>query len=231
MKTIGLLGGMSWKSTLEYYRLLNELTKAQLGGLHSAPCAIYSVDFHQIARLQGEDKWEDLKKLMIDYAQKIQNCGAQALLICANTMHKLAEAIQEHITIPLLHIVDATAQEIKKCGITKAALLETRLTMEESFYRERISGQHGIEVLIPPENHREMVERIIFGELVVGKMLEESKKTLVKIMAELVHLGAEGIILDCTEIPLLVKQEDSPVPLFDTMLLHAKAAVQWALSP
>jgi aspartate racemase len=229
MKTIGLIGGMSWESTLEYYRILNEKVKAELGGFHSAKCILYSVDFGEVEKLQHEGKWEEATSIMIDAAQRVERAGADFLLICANTMHKMADEVQESTQIPLLHIVDVTADQVKAKNLKKVALLGTKYTMEEEFYRGRLSRQHGIEVIIPDEEERNAIHPILYNELCLGKIREPSKDKFREIIANLVARGAEGIVLGCTEIPLIVKQEDYDIPLFDTTTIHAEAAVDYAL--
>ena len=229
MKTIGMIAGMSWESSLEYYRLVNEGVKAGLGGLHSAKCVLVSVDFAEIEVLQCEGRWEEATQAMIDVARQVQAGGADFLLICTNTMHKMAEEVQASIDIPLLHIADAAAEAIKARGLRKVGLLGTRFTMEENFYRGRLAEKYGLEVLIPDEADRAVVHHVIYEELVLGKIVPASKLEYQRIIESLVQQGAEGIILGCTEIGLLIKDEDSRVPLFDTTSIHAQAAVEMAL--
>ena len=229
MKTIGMIGGMSWESSLEYYRILNETVKARLGGLHSARCLMYSVDFAEIEELQHKGKWEDATELMIDAAKRVESGGADFLIICTNTMHKMAEEVQQSINIPLLHIADATAARIKSQEIKKIGLLGTRFTMEEDFYKGRLVEKHKLNVIIPNADERRIVHQVIYDELCKGKIKESSRAKFLEIMKYLVEDGAEGIILGCTEIGLLVKQENSLVPLFDTTKIHAEAAVDFAL--
>lgn len=229
MKTIGLIGGMSWESSLEYYRIINETTKARLGGLHSARCIIYSVDFAEIEALQHQNRWEDAAQILIAAAKSIERAGADFILICTNTMHKLAPEIQEQIYIPLVHIADATAQSIKAAGLRKIALLGTRFTMEEDFYKGRLTRQYGLQVIIPAAEDMDTVHRVIYDELCLGKIESSSKQKYADIIARLVTAGAEGVILGCTEIGLLIKQEDYEIPLFDTARIHAEAAVEIAL--
>ena len=231
MKTIGLIGGMSWESSIEYYRIINEAVRDRLGGLHSAKSVMYSVDFADIEALQHQEKWEEATVLMIGAAQHVQHGGADFVLLCTNTMHKMAEDIQEHIDIPLLHIADATAEQIKAQGLRKGGLLGTKFTMEEDFYRGRLTEKHGVEVVIPTEEEREIVHRVIYDELCRGETKPSSKAQYIRIMDHLVEEGAEGIILGCTEIGLLVQEEDSQVPLLDTTKIHAVAAVEYALEP
>lgn len=229
MKTIGLIGGMSWESTIEYYRLINEATKARLGGLHSAKCVLYSVDFAEVAELQRRGQWAEAGRLLADAAQKVDRAGADLLLVCTNTMHKLADAIQASIRIPLLHIADATAASVKQAGLRRVGLLGTRFTMEDGFYRERLMSQHGLDVVIPNDADRATVHRVIYEELCVGVIRPESQVEMAGVMDRLMELGAEGIILGCTELGLLIKPGDSRVALFDTTREHALAAVDQAL--
>jgi len=229
MKTIGMIGGMSWESSIEYYRIINETVRTELGGLHSAKSIMYSVEFAEIEALQHQDRWDDAARIMISAARGIENGGADFGLICTNTMHKLYEIVQQSINIPMLHIADATAESIKAGGIQKIALLGTRFTMEETFYKGRLVENYGLEVIIPSSDDMEIVHHIIYDELCAGIIQSESKQKYTDIIGRLVRAGAEGIILGCTEIGLLVKQEDSPVPLFDTTEIHARAAVRYAL--
>ena len=230
MKTIGLIGGMSWESSIEYYRITNETVRAKLGGLHSAKCIMYSVDFAEIEALQHQARWEEATELMIAAAQSVEKGGADFVVICTNTMHKLADEVQRHIQIPILHIADATAEKIQAQGLKTVGLLGTKFTMEEDFYKGRLTQKYGLEVMIPIAEERELVHRVIFDELCLGKVKQSSKAQYVSIMERLANDGAEGIILGCTEIGLLVQQEDSPVPLFDTTTIHALAAVERALA-
>lgn len=230
MKTIGLIGGMSWESSLEYYRILNETTKARLGGLHSAKCILYSVDFAEIEALQHQDRWEAAAQLMIAAGQSLERADADFIVLCTNTMHKLADEIQANTRIPFLHIADATAQKIIAGGLKNIGLLGTRFTMEHDFYKGRLIDKHGLNVITPESNDRETVHRVIYDELCLGIVKQESKEQYIRIMEKLVRAGAEGIILGCTEIELLVHDEDSQVPLFPTTKIHAIAAVEYALS-
>jgi len=229
MKTIGLLGGMSWESTAVYYRLINEGVKARLGGLHSAKLVLYSVDFQEIEELQHAADWDEAGKVLAKAAHFLQLAGADFLVICTNTMHKVAPAIEREINIPILHIADATAAVIKGLGIRTVGLLGTRFTMEQDFYTGRLREKHGLQVLIPDENERERVHQIIYEELCLGKVLDESSEEYRRIIKNLAQRGAEGIILGCTEISMLIGQKDSPVPLFDTTRIHAQKAVGWAI--
>ncbi|MFJ8512268.1 aspartate/glutamate racemase family protein [Lysinibacillus xylanilyticus] len=228
MKTIGMIGGMSWESSAEYYRLMNEEVKLQLGGLHSAKCILYSVDFQEIEHYQAEGEWSKAGQVLAEAAQSLENAGAEFIVICTNTMHKVIDIITEKITIPILHIADATANQIEKASLQKVALLGTKYTMEQDFYRARVEG-FGIEVLVPFAEERTEVNRIIYEELCLGKIEQTSKDYYLRVIENLVQLGAQGIILGCTEIGLLIKQEDVNVPVFDTTLLHAQAAVNMAI--
>lgn len=229
MKTIGLLGGMSWESSAEYYRVMNETVRERLGGLHSARCVMYSVDFAEIEALQREERWEQATEEMIGAARHVEEGGADFLIICTNTMHKMAEDVERQIRIPLLHIADATAERVKSHGLKKVGLLGTRFTMEEDFYRGRLVQQHGLDVIIPCEGERKTVDRVIYDELCLGQIKSSSREQYVEIIENLAGAGAEGIILGCTEIGLLVNQDDIGVPAFDTARIHAEAAVEEAL--
>jgi aspartate racemase len=229
MKTIGMIGGMSWESSIEYYRIINETVRAKLGGLHSAKSIMYSVEFAEIEALQHQNRWDDAAQIMVEAALSLERGGADFILICTNTMHKLYDEVQNQIHTPMLHIADATAEAIKAEGFEKVALLGTRFTMEEDFYKGRLIEKYGLEVIIPTSTEMEAVHRIIYEELCAGKIISSSKQTYRDIIKLLVGKGATGIILGCTEIGLLVKQTDSPVPLFDTTEIHAVAAVRYAM--
>ena len=229
MKTIGLIGGMSWESTVPYYRIANETVGRRLGGLHSARIVLVSVDFHDVERLQRDGDWDAAGSLMADAARSLERAGADFVVVCTNTMHKVAGAIESAVRIPLLHIADATAAEIRREGIGTVGLLGTRFTMEQDFYRERLRGRHGIEVIVPPAEDREIVHRVIYDELCLGRTLEESRSAYRRIMQGLVDAGAQGIVLACTEIPMLVGPEDATVPVFDTTAIHARAAAERGL--
>ena len=229
MKVIGLIGGMSWESTAEYYRLINETVKERLGGHHSAKILLYSVNFSEIVGLQQDGRWQEATEFICEAARRVELGGADCILICTNTMHKMAAEVQRAVVIPLLHIADATAMEIKKKGIGQVALLGTKYTMEEEFYKGRLRMKYGFEVLIPPEEDRNIVNQIIYDELCLGKIEEESKRHFVRIINSLRERGGEGVILGCTEISLLIKDKDSPLELFDTTTIHARAAVDFAL--
>lgn len=231
MKTIGLIGGMSWESTIPYYRQINEAIKERLGGLHSARIVLYSVDFHEIERLQRAENWEAAGAILANAARSLEAAGAAFLVLCTNTMHKVASSIESAVTIPLLHIADATASEIKRAGHSTVGLLGTRFTMEQAFYRDRLSDRHGLRVIVPGAEDREIIHGIIYDELCLGIVKAESRSAYRKIMRQLASQGAEAIILGCTEISLLVNQQDSNVPLFDTTAIHARLAADQALSP
>jgi aspartate racemase len=230
MKTIGLLGGMSWESTALYYRQINQEVKKRLGGLHSARLAMVSVDFEEIEALQRRNEWDRAGEVLGAAARRVEAAGADFLLICTNTMHKVAPQVQAAIDIPLLHIANATAERIKAEGIETIGLLGTNFTMEEQFYAGRLESRHGLRVLIPPPEEREIVHRVIFEELVLGEIKPESRRKFVEIIADLRARGAEGVIEGCTEIVMLVQQEHTDVPLFDTTAIHAQAAVDRALA-
>ncbi len=229
MKTIGMLGGMSWESTLSYYRALNEGVRARAGGLHSAKILLHSVDFAPIEDLQHSGDWEALADQLAEAAVGLERAGADFLLICTNTMHKLAPQIQARLHIPLLHIADATAAVLREADISRVGLLGTRFTMEEAFYRERLEAA-GIEVIVPDAPQRQRVHEVIYGELCLGVLNERSKTEYLAIIDSLATRGAQGVILGCTEIALLVQQEDTPVALFDTTAIHAEQAVRLALT-
>ena len=229
MKTLGLIGGMSWESTIPYYRIINETVRERLGGLHSARIVLYSVDFHDIERLQQAGAWDEAGRILADAARALEAAGAEGLALCTNTMHKVAAVIEAAVTIPLLHIADPTAEAAKQAGLRTVGLLGTRFTMEQDFYRDRLVEQHDLTVIIPDPADREIVNRVIYEELCQGEARVESRAQYREIMQRLVDAGAEGIILGCTEIALLVRPEDAPVPLFDTTSLHARSAALWAL--
>ena len=229
MKTIGLLGGMSWESTAHYYQAINTGVKQALGGLHSAEIILYSVDFAPIEKLQARGDWSATAELLVDAARRIQRAGADFLLICTNTMHKVAPAIELAISIPLLHIADATAEALADDGIKTVGLLGTAFTMEHPFYRGRLADRYGLEVIVPEKNDRQIVHDIIFDELCRGKLLGASRKHYLRIVDQLAAAGADAVILGCTEIGMLVKQEDTPVKLYDTTAIHAAKAVSYAL--
>jgi len=229
VKTIGLIGGMSWESSIEYYRIINETVKAKLGGLHSAKSIMYSVDFADIEILQHQGQWAEAAQMLINAAKSLENSSADFIVLCTNTMHKVADDIQANVKIPLLHIADATAQLVKDSGIKKIGLLGTRFTMEEEFYKGRLSQKYGLIVNVPNAQEREIVHRVIYDELVIGEIRQHSKEQYIGIIEQMVDQGAEGVILGCTEIGLLIHKQDSQVPLFDTTRIHAEAAAEYAL--
>ena len=229
MKTIGLLGGMSWESSIEYYRIINETVKAKLGGLHSAKSIMISVDFAEVEVLQHQGRWGEAAAMLIDAGKQLERGGAELVVLCTNTMHKVADDIQANIKVPFLHIADATARRVIEAGIERIGLLGTRFTMEEEFYKGRLAQNYGLRVSVPNTLEREIVHRVIYEELVLGRIEQRSKAQYISIMDRMVREGAQGIILGCTEIGLLIHQEDSQVPLFDTTRIHAEAAVEFAL--
>ncbi|WP_286264498.1 aspartate/glutamate racemase family protein [Thalassotalea atypica] len=230
MKTIGLLGGMSWESTVSYYKAINQGVKSQLGGLHSAKILLNSVDFQPIETLQHQNKWQETADILTVAAQSIQAGGADCLLICTNTMHKVAGNIQAQIDIPIIHIADATGQVLMINNITKIGLLGTRFTMEQNFYKQRLIDKFGIDVMIPTTTQIDDIHRIIYQELCLGKIEFSSKQRYLEIIDDMYQKGAQGVILGCTEIALLINQQDTDVPLFDTTKIHADAAVKFALN-
>ncbi|EEQ59301.1 aspartate/glutamate racemase family protein [Clostridiales bacterium TF09-2AC] len=229
MKTIGLIGGMSWESTVTYYQIINETVKKELGGLHSSRCILYSVDFDEIEKCQSCGDWDKSGDILGQAARSLEKAGADFIVICTNTMHKVAPRIQSYISIPLLHIADVTTECLKDRGIKTVALLGTRYTMEQDFYKERLV-QSGLQVLIPEEPQREMINRVIFDELCLGTISPESRAGFLAIIRGLGQKGAEGVILGCTEIGLLIRQEDTDIPLFDTTVIHARKAAMASIS-
>lgn len=229
MKTIGMIGGMSWESTAEYYRIINEVVNDRLGGVHSASCLIYSFDFAEIEALQAEGDWDTATFRMINAARQLERGGADGLIICTNTMHRMADDVQNAVDIPLIHIADPTAAAIKEAGIKDIGLLGTRYTMEQDFYRGRLENDHELQVIVPNETDRAQVNHIIYHELVLGVINESSRLAYEQVIERLIDGGAQGIIFGCTEIGLLVHEEDCIIPAFDTTRLHALAAVDWAL--
>jgi len=229
MKTVGLLGGMSWESSVGYYRAINEGVKSSLGGLHSAKIAMYSVDFDPIEKLQHDGDWEGTAKILSEAAKNVQNAGADFLLICTNTMHKVAPQIEKAIDIPLLHIADATAEVLVEKGIKTVGLLGTAFTMEQEFYKGRLNENYGLTVLVPNEADRKIVHNVIYNELCLGNSLPASKVEYLRIIESLANQGAEAVILGCTEIGMLVEQADTEITLLDTTYIHAKKAVEWAI--
>lgn len=229
MKVIGLIGGMSWESSVPYYRLINETVKQRLGGLHSARIVLYSVDFHEVEAMQRTGNWAAAGALLAAAARSLQAAGAECIVLCTNTMHKVAPEVEAAVTIPLLHIADASAEAVKDAGLSTVGLLGTRFTMEQAFYRERLSEMHGLRVLTPVEADRAIVHRVIYDELCVGRTVESSRDEYRRIMSALVERGAQAIILGCTEISLLVGAGDCSVALFDTTAIHARKAAEWSL--
>lgn len=229
MKTIGLIGGMSWESSAEYYRIINQETNRRLGGVHSAQCLMWSFDFEEIKRLQHEGEWDKLADAVKEAAIRLERGGADFLVLCTNTMHRLADAVLSSVGIPLLHIADPTADKIKASSFERVGLLGTAFTMEQDFYKGRLQQRHGLDVIVPDEDDCRTVHEIIYKELVLGQVRPESRQAYREIIGRLIERGAQCIILGCTEIMLLVKDEDSAVPLFDTTTIHAMAAVDEAL--
>ncbi len=228
MKTIGLLGGMSWESTTVYYQLINREVGARLGGLHSAKIVMWSVDFHEIETLQQQDRWEEAGQLLADAARRLETAGSDFIVLCTNTMHIVAEPIEAAVSIPLLHIADATAEAIASAGLKRVGLLGTRFTMERDFYRGRLETRHGLAVRVPPEPDRILVHDVIYDELCHGEIKERSRAEFRRVIEQLVADGAQAVILGCTEIGLLLRERDAPVPVFDTAAIHAKSAARLA---
>ncbi|MEL6195396.1 MAG: aspartate/glutamate racemase family protein [Bacteroidota bacterium] len=229
MKTIGLIGGMSWESSWVYYELINKMVKERLGGFHSCKSLMYTVDFAEIEHLQHTGDWDALNQMMADAAQRLERGGADLVILCTNTMHLCADAIRESVSIPFLHIAEATGDAIQRQNMKKVGLLGTRFTMEKDFYRGVLHEKFGIDAIIPEEADRDIVHKTIYGELVHGKIEDASRDTFKKIIKRLEERGAEGVILGCTEIPLLIKEGDVDLPIFSTMEIHAEKAVDWAL--
>jgi aspartate racemase len=230
VKTIGLIGGMSWESSIEYYRLINEAARRRLGGLHSARSVMVSLDFAELEILQRSGRWDEAGDMLVAAARQVEAGGADFLVICSNTMHCVAGRVEATVPLPLLHIADATAQRIAAQGLKRVGLLGTRFTMEQDFLKGRLAQRHGLEVLIPPEPAREGIHRVIYEELVIGRIEPSSKAAYLEVMDDLARRGAQGIILGCTEIGLLVSQDDTTLPVFDTTCIHAEAAVAMALA-
>ncbi|WP_458097984.1 aspartate/glutamate racemase family protein [Roseomonas sp. WA12] len=228
-KVIGLIGGMSWESSAEYYRIINQTVRSRLGGLRSARCLMWSFDFGEIEALQHAGRWDDAAAEMIAAARRLEGGGADFVVICTNTMHRMADDVEAAIGLPLLHIADPTAERIKGAGLRKVGLLGTAFTMEQDFYKGRLADWHGLEVLVPGDADRALIHQVIYEELVQGRVEPSSRQVYREVITRLVERGAEAIILGCTEIMLLVRPEDSPVPLFDTTAIHAEAAVDLAL--
>jgi len=231
LKLIGLIGGMSWESTADYYRIINKLVNERLAGLHSARLLIHSVDFAPVEELQAAGDWERCAQLLGDIGRRLAAAGADFVLICTNTMHIVADEVQEAAGVPLIHIAEATDDAVKAAGLSEVGLLGTRFTMEQEFYRDRLSMSSGAETITPPEPDREVVHRIIYDELCRGEVRDESRRACARIVARLAEQGAEGVVLGCTELPMIVRPEDTPLPLFDTTRIHCEAAVEAALGP
>ena len=229
MKTIGLIGGMSWESSLEYYKLINETARLKLGGLHSAQCLMYSVDFAEIEELQHQNKWDELTNIMVHSAERLKNGGADFIVICTNTMHKMAGDIENRAEIKVLHIAEVTGEKVVQKGMKKVGLLGTKFTMEHDFYKKLLKEKFDIDVVIPDEQERMIVHNVIYNELCKGIIKDDSKAQYINIINKLALNGAEGVILGCTEIPLLIKQEEVNMPVFDTTTIHAVSAVEYAL--
>jgi len=229
MQTIGLIGGMSWESTLEYYRILNLETKKRLGGFHSARCVLYSVDFAEIEEWQRQGNWQEAARCLLAAGRALQAAGADFILLCTNTMHKLAPSLEAELGIPLLHIADATADAVKAAGITQVGLLGTRFTMEQDFYRDRLAKKHGLNVLVPGEAERQIIHEVIYQDLCMGVVKESSREKFSRVISNLADVGAQGVILGCTEIENLVRPQDSVLPIFATTKIHAEAAVNLAI--
>ncbi len=229
MKKIGLIGGMSWESSLVYYEIINKKVREVLGGFHSSKCIMESVDFAEIEKLQHKDDWNSLNKIMVDSARNLENAKADIIILCTNTMHLCSEEIKKNVNIPFLHIAEATGRKIKNQKIKKVLLLGTRFTMEKDFFKKILRDNFGIEIIIPDKNDREIVHQIIYKELVHGKIQSTSKKEYQRIINDSINNGAEGVILGCTEIPLLIKDKDINIPAFDTTRIHAESAVEFAL--
>ncbi|QNP68123.1 aspartate/glutamate racemase family protein [Streptomyces roseirectus] len=230
MKVIGLLGGMSWESTAYYYQELNRGVRERLGGLRSAPCVVHSVDFAEIERMQADGDWVEAGKYLAQRAHQLELAGADCVLICTNTMHRVYDAVQEGLGIPVLHLADGTADALLRAGVGRVALLGTRYTMEQDFYRDRLTAR-GLDVLVPEPEERAGVHKIIYEELCLGQVLDSSRETYVRIIEALAARGAQAVIFGCTEIGLLLDEETSPLPVFDTTLIHVRSALDWALAP
>lgn len=230
MKTIGMIGGMSWESTVSYYSAINQGVKAQLGGLNSAKICLYSVNFDPIEKLQHQGRWSETAQLLTEAAQSVQAAGADFLLICTNTMHKVAPSIEANIDIPVLHIADSTGQQLQQDGISRVGLLGTRFTMEQDFYSGRLKDKFDIDVVIPDPQQRDVIHQVIYQELCLGKIVPESRQRYLAVIEDLQRRGAQAVILGCTEIALLVQQAHTGVPLYDTTQIHADQAVRLALS-
>jgi aspartate racemase len=229
MKLLGLIGGMSWESTVEYYRVLNEMVKDRLGKWNSAKLLLYSVNFDPVLQLQEKGRWDKLADIFIDIAQRLELVGCGGVVLCSNTIHKIADAIDKAISIPIIHVVDATAEKIKEQGIDTIGLLGTKFTMEGGFYEERLHEKHELNVMTPSKSQREYINSAIYEELAMGKILDTTREEFLSVINQLKERGAEGIILGCTEIPLLIQEDDVDIPLFNTLTIHLRAAVDFAL--
>jgi len=229
MKTIGLIGGMSWESSLEYYRIINQTIRQELGGSHSGKIIMFSVDFEEVEQFQHQGKWNEAAKLIIEAAKRLEMAGANFVVVCSNTMHKVADQVQQKIKIPLVHIADTTAERIRARGLKKIGLLGTKFTMEEDFYKDRLIGKYALDVIVPTTKEREIIHNVIYCELCLGERKQSSKRRFKHTMQNLAASGAEGIVLACTEIGLLVGQDDIDVPLFDTTAIHAQCAAELAV--
>jgi len=230
MKLLGLIGGMSWENTIEYYRIINEDVKSRLGGWSSAKILLYSVNFEEILNLEEQGNWEKLAKIFIKISKNLESAGCKAIVLCSNTIHKIADEIEKEISIPLIHVVDTTAEAIKQAGIRSVGLLGTRFTMEEGFYEKRLRRKHQLKVFLPEKVERDYINNAIYTELAAGKLLKSTKNELLKIINQLKDNGAEGIILGCTELPLLIKENDVDIKFFNTLTIHLKYAVHFALN-
>ena len=230
MKLIGLIGGMSWENTIDYYRIINEMVKKELGEWYSAEILLYSVNFEEVLHLQNQDNWNELVKLMIIICKKLELAGSKAIVICSNTMHKIATEIETEISIPLINVVDETAKAIKSMDIKTVGLLGTKFTMEGNFYTEKLNEKYEINTLIPGKSEREYIHQAIYQEFAKGKFLESTKEKFLRIIEKLIKKGVEGIILGCTELPMLINSQDVSVPLYDTLKIHLRAAVDFSLT-
>ncbi|MBD3194031.1 MAG: amino acid racemase [Candidatus Lokiarchaeota archaeon] len=229
MKLLGMIGGMSWESTLEYYRIVNEMVKEKLGGWNSARLLLYSVNFDEILNLQNKNEWDELAEIILKISNNLELAGCDAIMICSNTMHRIANIVEAKISIPLIHVVDATAERIKEAEVGKVGLLGTKFTMEGGFYTDRLMDKHNLKVLLPNSVERDFIHKAIYNELAQGKFLEDTKKEIIKTINGLIGQGAEGIILGCTELPLIIKPEDIDIPLFDTLRIHLEASTNFIM--
>jgi aspartate racemase len=230
MKLLGLIGGMSWENTIEYYRIINEDVKRRLGGWNSAKLLLYSVNFEEIMNLEEQGDWKKLAKVFIKISKDLESAGFKAIVLCSNTIHKIADEIQKEISIPIIHVVDSTAEAIKEAGVRRVGLLGTKFTMEGGFYEERLEKNHQLNVFLPEKSQRDYINNAIYKELAVGKLIKSTKEEILKMINQLQDNGAEGIILGCTELPLLIKEQDVDLPLFNTLTIHLKSAIDFALN-